>query len=110
MLLRRLIIALVTAIALVTVLHLNVYGSWPTQLPEKLSWCDRTYTINRAANGPDGRVYELFRAPPVVGHKVFARETPQEAERRERANQVCGFAVYLRTDDGYVTYPLSDDG
>ena len=108
MLIRWLIIALFGAAVVFTGWYRGAYESWPGQLPGKLSWCDRTYRINRAAAGPDGRVTEVFRAPPVVGHMVFSRETRQETERRERANQVCGFALFMRTGDGYVTYALSE--
>jgi|tagenome__1003787_1003787.scaffolds.fasta_scaffold20962421_1 hypothetical protein len=115
---RWLLAALLTLVAVpvtLAVWYRATYANWPGQgPPERLHWCGRIYergdghAQSRRAVAGSGPLYPAdFRAPPLIGHRVFSGYTAAEARHRTPTGVGCGTVVLLKVArDRYVPYAL----
>ncbi len=88
------------------------YGNWPWQgVPARLQWCDRVYypgETSRSREEVGGPLHPAFRAPPLIGRRVFARHAERQTRRWRQEGEVCGLSLFVRSGDGrYTGYDLS---
>jgi hypothetical protein len=105
--LRSVVPGILAVVAVGVLVYRDNYDNWPwDSAPDRLSWCGRTYLHRSGTTGaPREQLHPVFRAPPVIGRQVFATVTAEQAERRQRAGEICEFALYVRTDDDrYAPY------
>lgn len=93
--------------ALTVALYRDAYGNWPWNGKERLSRCGRAYVHKSGITHGPRTLHEVFRSPPVVGREVYATVTSEQAKSRDRAGDVCEFALYVRADNGYAEYSRS---
>lgn len=84
--------------------HRKAYGSYPWDAaPDRVQWCGRRYY--RASPSPNrvrvpATLYAIFRAPPVVGDRFYARVP--------HCHDVAETLIYRDDGNGaYAVYELS---
>ena len=69
-----------------TLAHRWAYGSFPWDGgPDRVRWCDRSYHRSPEDKdlGRDLRLKPIFRAPPLVGDRFYARRSAKCADGPE---------------------------
>jgi hypothetical protein len=98
------LVLLLVAAAGLTFAYRAAYGNFPWDGgPDRLRWCDRRYYLSspkeRAAR--DRPLKPIFRAPPLIGSRVYAERPTCEGKRTV-------VALYRSVGDGeYAVYGLS---
>ena len=87
-----------------TLAHRWAYGTFPWGGgPDRVQWCERSYhrSPEDRGLGHDLRLKPIFRAPPLVGDRFYARRSANCAERPE-------LLIYRSKGDGeYDAYALT---
>lgn len=103
--------AVVAVLALVTVIHLMKYRSWPGQPPHWVSWCEMGWEREDRVQLAPPRMYFVARVPPLVGTRLYSPYTA--AQRRQSSTgpmaDACGGELYARKGHEVVPYEMAPE-